>query len=497
MHKEQDTISEMDMHEDEMVENYELQMEIEAEERKKKKKEPLPIRQLTDIGNAKSLVDRFGNGLKYAEDTKKWHIWHGTHWDSHCGAKGVNMMAEMTLDGIKDRINLSSDDPDLVRKVLAQTRKMEFNNRVTGMLERLKYQPKIGSHSTSFDKRTHLFCVENGTINLNTGELQKHNPKDMISHMAPVVYRPDADSHLLDAWLNWVTKGDKEYVAFLARAVGYSMLGHNEEEVLFFIYGETATGKSTFMNSIRKLFGNHAVLVDFKSFLRSSRPADSQRSDIAQMRGKRLVCSLEVKEGSTLAADIVKIMVGGDAMRGRLLYGETFSYEPQFALWLVANDAPKVGEQDKAMWRRIIRLPFDAKIPSSGADPLVKHDLNNMELVGSAWLNWALAGLKDYQEREGLDPPKVVRASTEEYRREQNPLRGFIQERLITVPSGKTPVAIVRAAYDRWCEENGVALQYRLAAATFNKHLEKFGAYRKKAIYSGASLNCWIGLTLQ
>ena len=132
--------------------------------------------------------------------------------------------------------------------------------------------------------------------------------------------------------------------------------------MLFFPYGSTQTGKSTLLRALAKTFGDYAMTADFGAFLARDRNAGGPRNDIAAMSGKRMVVSVEVDPGQRMGEALVKQLTGGDDVRARFLFQESFEFAPTFKIWLAANDRPHVRDDDDAIWRRILQIPFDARI---------------------------------------------------------------------------------------------------------------------------------------
>ncbi len=192
--------------------------------------------------------------------------------------------------------------------------------------------------------------------------MRPHRREDLITKVCPTRYEPGARSDLLDRFLDEATGGNRELRDFLQRAVGYSLTGDVSEEVLFFVHGPGRSGKSTFMEALKATLGDYAKSADFESFVQR-RDAGAVRNDIAELAGRRFVVSIEVDEGKKLAEGLVKLITGGDTVRARFLYQEAFDFVPQFKLWLAANHAPKVKHDDSAMWRRILRIPFENIVP--------------------------------------------------------------------------------------------------------------------------------------
>jgi putative DNA primase/helicase len=303
------------------------------------------------------------------------------------------------------------------------------------------------------DDEPWLVNVQNGTIDLRTGELRKHCREDLQTRLANVVYKPGARSELWDKFLRDTTGGDQEYAAFLQRAVGYSLTGHTFEEVLFFGYGPTATGKSSMIEALKGVFGEYAVTADFETFLKRRGDAGI-RNDVARLAGARFVVSVEVDDGKHLAEGLIKLLTGGDVVVARYLFKESFEFRPRLKLWLVANERPRVSADDDAVWRRVLHLPFTHVVPEAERDERVKIELRTNPEVQTAILAWASEGCRQWQ-KIGLAVPERVRDYTAEYRAENDPLRDWLTDCCHLDPLQWTSTAALRASYTAWCETNG------------------------------------------
>ena len=150
----------------------------------------------------------------------------------------------------------------------------------------------------------------------------------------------------------------------------------------------------------------------------------------------------------------MKQLTGGDVIRARHLYQSSFEFRPQFSLWLVCNHAPVVAQSDDALWRRILRLPFENIIPQNKRDNNLKSILTDPETTGRAVLAWAVKGCVEWY-RNGLQIPTSVRQATESYKANSNPLADFVGDDCVLNAAAYTKVADLRQAYDSWCSENG------------------------------------------
>lgn len=291
----------------------------------------------------------------------------------------------------------------------------------------------------------------NGTVDLRTGKLREHRREDLITRLASVEFDPDAQRSLWDDFLRRVLP-DPNLRSFVQRAAGYSLTGLTSEEVLFFPYGPTATGKSSFLAALGATLGDYAAVADFETFL-DRNGAGGPRNDIARLVGRRLVASQEVNDGQRLAEGLVKQLTSGDVISARFLYSESFEFLPEFKLWLSANHRPRVRADDDAIWRRILQIPFTVQIPIAERDPGIKAALRNPNLVGPAILAWAVRGCLDWRKR-GLDIPGVVKTATEEYRTEMDSLGDFLADCCVLAGYAKAKAGTIYKAYLDWCKAN-------------------------------------------
>jgi putative DNA primase/helicase len=371
--------------------------------------------------------------------------------------------------------------------------KSESANRLQAMLQIARSLPPIAVCAESFNRDPWLLNCLNGTIDLRTGKLRPHNPADMITKLCPVEYDPQAKLELWDDFLQTATNNDDSMLQFLQTAMGYSVTGSTGEEKLFFIHGPAASGKSTFLEAVKAVLGDYAQTSDFETFLQRKQ-VGGVRNDVAKLDGARLVVSIEVDEGKRLAEGLIKMLTGGDTVSARFLYKESFEFIPQFKLWLAANHAPKIKDDDGAMWRRIVRVPFDHAIEEKDQDPQIKSTLRNTKIAGPTILAWLVQGCLQWQQ-DGLAIPDVIKQSTEEYRQSQDPLKDFFEDCCEFDSWMVLPVKNLRAAYEQWAKDNGV--RFTLGPREFNKRLREKGCVSKSTWHDGKNAKCWQGIGLQ
>lgn len=471
-----------------------------------RKPEPNPlsipgIHDLTDLGNSQRMHDRYGDSMHWSTESHRYYVWTGKVWDANAEATVYEWAQETAKAIFDDAVDMPSQyDKGRIAKHAVRS---QSKFTIDSMIHLARYQPGVSISEAAFDTDPWALNCRNGTIDLRTGDLRKHLRGDLITKMCPVAYDPNATSKRWDNFIESVTQGDKGLERFLQTAAGYSLCGEYGDEVLFFIYGPTATGKSTFKDALKAMLGSYAATADVSTFMQMKHNSRSPSSDLARLYRTRMVVTDEVNEGEKLATGLVKLYTGGDEMTARFMYKEEFEFKSRGKLWIVANFPPKVSAEDGAIWRRILRVPFLHEIPADAQDHTLKRDLCNPRGAGPAILAWAVEGCIRYQ-TEGLTIPDAVKRSTEEYRSEMCPINDFILARceLEHGPSAdlnfgngefEETSAALWDAYQRWAEENGIKMPVKRDA--FGKSLRLMGLKSKQRTGSDRA-RTWQGIRL-
>jgi len=327
----------------------------------------------------------------------------------------------------------------------------------------------LATKATFFDKKSHLICLENGVIDFDQGVFREHRASDMLTVRAHIPFNPEAQCPRWLAFIEFAMGSDREMVAYLARAVGYSLTGYVDKDALFFCYGKGANGKSTFTSALKMLGGELMTTISIEALLtkQSDNNFDYKK---AMLEGKRIVVTDEIPESRTLNDSGIKSLVGGDEITARRPYEKPYTFEPTHKLWLVGNHKPKIKGVDYGIWRRIHLIPWLNTIPEDKRRP--RHEiLAELRAELSGILNWAIRGYIDMQENGGLRPPAAVTNATNEYKKDSDQMAQFIDERMERDPTAETPCKEICKALGAWCEDNGEVSRYpdsRKATAYFS-----------------------------
>jgi len=262
----------------------------ELEELAKSKKSPASFNR-TDTGNAQRLVDDHGHEVRYCYQTGKWLIWNGSCWDADADG-GIYRKAKETIRNIYLEAGQIEDEPQ--RKAMAShALRSEAKSRLEAMISLAQSEAGIPVSINDFDKDPFLLNVNNGTIDLRTGDLLPHDAKKLLSKLTPVRFDQDATCPKWDSFLKQIMSENDDLIRYIQRAVGYALTGDQREQVLFILYGSGANGKSTFLSILLFILGEYGQQTDFSTF--SVKSNDSVRNDLARLKGARLVSTSEIE----------------------------------------------------------------------------------------------------------------------------------------------------------------------------------------------------------
>lgn len=381
--------------------------------------------ELTDLGNAKVFATLYAGRFLYDHIRKKWMVWaEGAHvWrEDAMAAARRGMMA--TLQMRKQAGMMISDDRERAAH-LQGVRRAENGRAIESALEKAASFKQIATVTSRFNQYPMLLNCLNGTYDLSAGIFRDSKPSDLISSQANVAYDPKATCPLWDGFIREIFQDDTELIAYVKRALGLCLSGDISEQAFFVAYGSGANGKSTMLNTVTRLLGDYGKTTPFDTFDADSR--NQYGNDLAALQGTRLVIAIESEQHRKLAEARIKSITGGDDISCRFLYGEFFSFRPQFKVWLAVNHRPQVRGSDHGIWRRIHLIPFNRKFEGDSRDLQLEKKLAR-ELPGI--LNWLIEGFHEWK-RHGLQPPAVVMEATKDYKRENDSVALWLEERCI------------------------------------------------------------------
>lgn len=372
---------------------------------------------MTDLGNAERFANDHRGEVIFCSDQESWYAWNGTVWQS--GKIAVQQRAKQTT---RNMLAENMPNVDMQQELKKWQKQSEAAPRQKAILTTAQSHESLVLTSDALDKNKSLFNVANGTLDLESSTLKPHNNADLLTKIANASFVQNKNAPLWESFIEQVTVGDKELASFLQRACGYFLCGERKEQIILFLIGDGANGKSVFIDVISHIFGDYAGVISAKALIDKS--AGSIPSDIAAIASKRLVTLSEFPERLPINTTTVKSITGGDKLTARHLYKEWFEFTPQFQLLCAMNDLPQVHHADDAYFRRIRILPFNRIFTEQEMD---KDLTTKLKLEADGILSWCLEGYKLYR-LQGLKPTHRMKAELDLYRRNADPVAQFVND---------------------------------------------------------------------
>lgn len=391
-----------------------------------------------EITLAKTMGDRHSGHIRYVDQWGSWKCWTGELWCRDLTLE-VRRLASEIVSEASDRLKDDGKAGDAKRLGRYAT--------VTGVLKLAQADARIAATTDQWDADPMLLNTPAGIVDLRTGDVSSSDPAaycSKITGTSPAYIVPDDCLWL--CFLRRICDGREDLVAYLQRALGYSLTGKTVEEVLFFLFGTGANGKSKLLEAIAGVLGDYHEAASMESFVASK--FDQHPTDLAKLRGARFVSASETEEGRRWSEAKIKSITGGDAISARFMRQDFFTFRPQLKLWVAGNHKPSVRSVDQAMRRRLQLIPFTVTIPEEERD----KDLS--EKLKAEWpiiLRWMIEGCLEWQ-RVGLQPPECVRVATDAYLAAEDVFGTWLAECTIKDPRGQVTTKDLWASWKKYVE---------------------------------------------
>jgi putative DNA primase/helicase len=389
----------------------------------------------TDEALALTFSERHCDDLRYVAAWARWYEWTGAVWKPDDTLRTFNRARAICREASQE-----CNDENTAASVASGS--------TIAAVERLaRYDRRHAATVEQWDSDPWLLNTPGGVVDLRTGKMRHHRADDHMTKITAIA--PGGDCPQWLAFLKTITNGDEERQSFLQRVAGYCLTGSTREHALFFGYGTGGNGKGVFLNTLTGLMADYATISGMETFTASA--TDRHPTDLAMLRGARLVTAQETEQDRKWAESKIKAMTGGDPITARFMRQDFFTYIPNFKLFIAGNHKPGLRSVDEAIRRRLNLFPFDVKIPADQRDPELPEKLK-AEWPGI--LKWMIEGCLEWQ-RDGLKQPLAVTSATDEYFESEDAFGLWFKECCVDVASAITSSATLFKSWSTWAGEAG------------------------------------------
>jgi putative DNA primase/helicase len=400
----------------------------EARSRRRKERRAKQAEAPTEDQMALELAEVIAGSFRFVEDWGTWLYFDQTHWAME--------RTRLVWDLARQLCRQAAEDYDM--------RKLAGFGTVKGVIELVKADRRIAATTTIWDTDPWLLNTPGGTINLKTRVTYTHRASDFITKITAVA-PGGACPKWRDHWKLAIP--DQERRAFFRRYLGYALTGEPADCFLF-TFGTGRNGRSTIINTVRRVMGSYAGAAQAATFAKRSHEVHT--TELARLRSLRLVTTSENTKGARWDEEKIKQMTGGDPIVARFMRRDDFEFIPQFKLVISGNNKPDLSTVDEAMRARLLLLPFDVTIPKEKRQ---QNYFEQFEPELGGILQDLIDGCYEWREK-GLSPPKAVTEATQEFMDAQDRTARWKEECTEAV-KGTTEVMLLYASWSVWAERNG------------------------------------------
>lgn len=394
---------------------------------------------------------------------------------------------ENTENGIPEECNLITSPEYYIYQYCVRQlrRKIKACSDVTllgKIASDLKTRRKIQSSIYDFDRMNEVMNFENGTFDLVKKQLRNHNFDDMLTQYIPYEYKEDADT---SPWIKYLKDWfpDNDLQKYIQSVMGYILSGNLSEKTFWFFYGDSNTGKSTFINIINRLAGDtdegqktsYLTYPPEQVFLKAS---DEGAKSILSCVNKRMLIINELSDNKSWDTDMLKKWTGHDRLSVRILGSHnTIRITPKGSIIATGNSLPYSRRYDEVFQKRIIIVPFvnvitDAIKKKHGSYKSESNFIQSFDKIMPSIIKWIIEGYYMYQSNQYVIP-EIVKQANQEYKETSNPLNNWQSDCITQGEKYRTTKTDMWKSYLNWAMDKQISPQDRLNSRDFYKQIEK------------------------
>jgi P4 family phage/plasmid primase-like protien len=346
---------------------------------------------------------------------------------------------------------------------------------------------RTGVDRSQFDSNPDILNLQNGFLNIKTGQFTEHSSSHLSLIQLPVVYNPEAKCPNILKFLGEVLQPRDVFTAL--QIIGYCIYKSAKYEKSIMLYGRSGdNGKGTFIRLIESFVGlentSHVSLQDL----------GGDKFGSADLYGRMVNTCGDISADKISRSGIFKMLVSGDTIRAQRKYGQPFNFRNYAKLIFSANQIPDTEDKTFAFYKRWIILNFEKVFRENKDTDLIDKLTTPEELSGL--LNLALRALKQLQNDEGFMDISIEE-TMKQYNKNTDTTTIFLEERCILDPGNPEYHTLTTNVYNEYliyCKEKN---ERPLEANVFGSRLVKWSIKKERIRSYGIREYYYTGIKLK
>jgi P4 family phage/plasmid primase-like protien len=432
-------------------------------------------------------IDEVRNGISYYWNGRLWEEDNYQFLDRLIVKTIVRVLRKFIQDNKKNsdsKCETTEKDNEIAGNIIA---KLNSGTMVGNILKFIKPLIRDTEFSKIKDIHPNWLSCKNGMVNLVTGELRAAVPYDNITKSIDLNYDKHSDSSDFEKFVREITSNEKglnnDVYDYLRWFIGYSLQGAPKKKMFLILYGPNGyNGKSMLMNTISDVLEYYAVTMDKSVVLESQKKtAGSHSTEICQLENCRVGILGDTKEDAAIDDGQMKQLTGvTDKLSVREIFGKQKEFTPTFVPFINTNHAIKVNLSDKAMYERIVIIPFELSFVD---EPIKSFERKNDPSLSTKFkqnkegiLKWLIDASIYYNKNPNKLLPKCLKDAKDIYNKQVNNYLDFLDRFFEKDPEASVSRTEFLQAFKNYDKENNL----RLPIKTVQKEFDKIITFEKK-----------------
>lgn len=334
---------------------------------------------------------------------------------------------------------------------------------------RAMYDEKFGNVSPFDNSAPALVAFKNGTLNIETGKIQDHDPLNWLINGHDYNIDPSNDKapetdKLLKAMFG---SGD----IFFKEFIGYSFYrSYAPFQTAVFLHGSGGQGKSTIINHILKnVIGsdNYSVIPP------EDLSGKEAKFNKALLYGKEINSVADIDKGYLPNTSILKKLTGGDAINAEYKGINGFSFNNYAKLLFSANSLPTFSDNSDGFRDRLVTIDLingDTRVDKKFWE---HHDIKKVKEETPQFAMECIKLFKQALDRKSWTITPEIQAATDKWYNANDHIGVFLSEATKIDPTDQRgeSAKVVLDEYKQWASDNGFSTN--ISMPTIESYLER------------------------